>query len=169
MDELPVGVLGAVPADARPAVAQWWAQLNDTDRRQLRDSWDTRQESYFFTRQAGDSWARVPVVNGGRFVPHDDSVRMHEWLEDWQEYVLGHEDVILIPWGLAVMRTFHICQAHPAARAAVDAGRLPANFQCPFGAASCPMRRLQAVALSHPIHLTPAAAGGWWVVTRWEG
>jgi hypothetical protein len=60
-------------------------------------------------------------------VPHDDSVRLDEWLEDWQEYVLGHEEVVLLPRVVVVFRTFHICQGEPAAQAVVAARRLPAR------------------------------------------
>jgi hypothetical protein len=116
-----------------------------------------------------DDWQQVPAVVGGRFVPHDDSMRMHVWLEDWQNYLLGHEEVILLPHVAVVLRTFHICQAQPAARAAVVAGELPATFVCPLGSAACPMRRLQMVAPQHSLHLTLAAAGGWWVVAAWRG
>jgi hypothetical protein len=174
MEELPADILGAVPDDARPAVERWWSGLADADRREAAGAWDERREVCFFAPQpnaAGqlDEWEQVPGVVGGRFVPHDDSVRMHEWLDDWIEYLEGHEEVILLPRVVVVFRTFHICQAEPAARAVVAAGQLPAEFVCPVGSGSCPMRRVQAVAPNHPLQLTPAASGGWWVVAPWGG
>lgn len=169
MEELPADLLAAVPDDSRPAVERWWVGLSDASRREAAGLWDARREAYFFAPQPDDAgrpdgWEQVPEVVGGRFVPHDDSVRMHEWLEDWHEYYLGHEEVVLLPRVVVVFRTFHICQAEPAAREVAATGLLPAEFACPAGFAGCPMRRVQAVAPGRPLHLTPAAAGGWWVV-----
>jgi hypothetical protein len=174
MIELPDSIATALPEDARPAVQRWWSGLGDAERQEMAGLWDERREVCFFAPQrdeAGnpDGWEQVPAVVGGRFVPHDDSVRMEEWLEDWQEYLLGHEEVVLLPRVVVVFRTFHICQAQPAARAVTDSGLLPAGFRCPVGDAGCPMRRVQAVAPGRPVYLVPAASGGWWVVAPWRG
>jgi hypothetical protein len=172
--ELPTSITTAIPDDARPVVERWWASLGDAQRRETAGLWDERREVCFFAPQANetgrvDDWEQVPAVVGGRFVPHDDSVRMAEWLEDWQEYVLGHEEVVLLPRVLVVFRTYHICQAEPAARAVTASGLLPAGFRCPIDADECPMRRVQGVAPNEALYLTPAASGGWWVLARWRG
>jgi hypothetical protein len=173
MVELPLGIATAVPEDARPAVERWWASLADSERQETAGLWDERREVCFFAPQQNDAgllddWEQVPTVVGGRFVPHDDSVRMVEWLEDWQEYVLGHEEVVLLPRVVVVFRTFHICQAEPAARAVTTSGLLPVAFRCPIDAEECPMQRVQQVAPHQALHLTPAASGGWWVVAPWS-
>jgi hypothetical protein len=173
MTDVPVSILASVPDDARPAVQQWWASLAEPQRQQTAELWDGRREACFFEPQrdeAGhvDDWKQVPAVEGGRFVPHDDSVRLEEWLEDWQEYVLGHEEVVLLPHVVVVFRTFHICQGEPAAQAVVAARRLPADFQCPVNSRECPMHRVQALVPKRTLYLSPAAAGGWWVVAAWE-
>jgi hypothetical protein len=174
MVELPLSIATAVPEDARPAVERWWSGLADAERREAAGLWDERREVCFFAPQPDDAgrmddWEQVPAAVGGRFVPHDDSVRMAEWLEDWQEYLLGHEEVVLLPRVVVVFRTFHICQAEPAARAVAASGLLPVGFRCPVGAEECPMRRVQGVAPNQPLHLAPAASGGWWVVAPWGG
>lgn len=174
MVELPIGIATAVPEDARPAVERWWASLPDTERQETAGLWDERREVCFFAPQPNDAGCvddseQVPVVVGGRFVPHDDSVRMAEWLEDWQEYVSGHEEVVLLPHVVVVFRTFHICQGELAAREVAASGLLPVGFRCPLGAAACPMRRVQRVAPNRLLHLTPASSGGWWVVAPWSG
>ncbi|HEY8505756.1 MAG TPA: hypothetical protein VIL46_14320 [Gemmataceae bacterium] len=174
MVELPGGIVRAVPEDARPAVQRWWASLPEAERQEVASLWDERREVYFFAPQANDAgraddWEQVPAVAGGRFVPHDDSVRMEEWLEDWQEYVSGHEELVLLPRVVVVFRTFHICRAEPAAREVVASGLLPAGFRCPAAAEDCPMRRVQRVAPNQGLHLAPAASGGWWVVARSNG
>jgi hypothetical protein len=167
MRSIPADALKAVPADARRAVDNWWISLSDVEREKTASLWDRRRESCFFERQTSedgtrDSWNRVPAVTGGRFVPHDDSIRMHEWLEDRMEYVLGQDDFLL--GQVLVFRTFHICQAEPAARAVTESGVLPLDYVCPLNLSECPMRRLQSLAPGKSIHLSPAAAGGWWVV-----
>jgi hypothetical protein len=173
MTDLPANILASVPDDARPAVQQWWANLAETERQETAHLWDRRREVCFFQPQRDDlgrvdEWKQVPGVLGGRFIPHDDSVRLSEWLEDWQEYVLGHEEVVLLPHVVVVFRTFHICQGELAAQAVVAARRLPADFQCPAGAGDCPMHRLQTVAPKRTLYLTPATSGGWWVVAPWD-
>jgi hypothetical protein len=55
---------------------------------------------------------------------------------DFYEYLVNHE--VILDDG----RTDHICSAHPEARAALTAGRIPADFRCPRAQASCPMRAL---------------------------
>ncbi len=171
MEKLPAEILLALPSDAHPAVERWWSALAVEERREATAAWDSRREVRFFEPQADDKghldeWEQVPEVLGGRFVPHDDSVRMHEWLDDWVEYLEGHEEVILLPRVVMVYRTFHICQAEPAARAVAASGLLPAGFVCPVAASECPMRRVQAVAPNRAQFLTPAASGGWWVVAH---
>jgi len=53
-----------------------------------------------------------------------------------------------------VARTFHICTRHVAPRLAVAAGRVAADFQCPFGANECPMRLLMNTRPGHSLQLT---------------
>jgi hypothetical protein len=174
MVELPSGIATAIPKDARPAVERWWASLAEAERHEAAALWDERREVCFFAPQSNeagraDDWDQVPAVVGGRFVPHDDAVRMAEWQEDWQEYVSGHEEVVLLPRVAVVFRTFHICQAEPEARAVAVSALLPAAFQCPVGSGDCPMRRVQVAAPNQALHLAAAAAGGWWVVAPWSG
>ena len=115
---------------------EWWVGLSENDRTELTALFDPRQEDCFFGADAADD--DPPTVRGGRFIPHDDAWGFSEWGEGWLEYVLEHPEVIEV-W---TVRTFHICTRHPAARAAVAAGRIPADFACPFASADCPMRRL---------------------------
>jgi hypothetical protein len=171
--ELPANILGSVPPDAWPAVERWWSSLTDGERQEAASLWDERREVCFFHPQrdaAGrlDDWRQLPIVEGGRFVPHDDSVRLEEWLDDWIEYLAGHEEVILLPRVVVVLRTFHICESVPAARAVVVSGLLPAGFACPLQSVGCPMRRVQLLAPQQALHLTPARAGGWWLVAPWR-
>jgi hypothetical protein len=170
MDDLPPDFLNILPSSVVPAARVWWSGLAEVARRQIAELWDERREAYFFSPQPDangevDDWDRVPKVTGGRFVPHDDAVRMADWIQDWHEYLLGHPDVVLLPRVVIVIRTFHIgCRSHPAARAVLSAGRLPTDYQCPLGSVVCPMEKLQTVAPGHDLLLVPSAAGGWWAV-----
>jgi hypothetical protein len=98
--------------------ARWWQTLSPAQRRALgRDS------------------GRPPRAIVGRFV---ESARIDDGDEniDFYEYLVNHE--IVLDDG----RRFHICSAHPAARAALAQGRVPAAFQCPRADSACPMRAL---------------------------
>ncbi len=150
-------------------VERWWATLTETEQRELSELWDSRREEHFFTPQSAfidlpDAWENLPTVTGGRFVPHDDSARMADWIDDWLEYLSGHEEVVLLSRAVVVFRTYHMCQIEPAARAVTACGLLPASFCCPVARPTCPMQRVQAIAPNQSFHLAPAAAGGWWVI-----
>ena len=97
-------------------VDAWWRGLAARDRRELR-------------RDAG----RPPIRVVGRFVEpgNDDEVSI-----DFYEYLVNHE--IYINDG----PMYHICSAHPEARAAISKGRIPATFVCPRREKECPMRKV---------------------------
>ncbi|MBM3979384.1 MAG: hypothetical protein FJ304_03700 [Planctomycetes bacterium] len=172
MDELPADVRAAVPADALPAVERWWRALTDTERRGAAEQWDERRESHLFAPQPdevgdADTWEQVPAARGGRFVPRDDARQeeKHDWFDDRYEYLVEHEEVVVMS-RFAVFRTFHIYQLADAAQEVLATGRLGTDFRCPHDAAACPMHRVRAVAPKAALYLTPAAAGGWWVVAQ---
>ena len=97
-------------------VSEWWRSLAPDVRRELR-------------RDGGRPPRRVVA----RFVePDEGPAETH----DFYEYLVNHE--IYIDDG----PKYHICSAHPAARAVVAAGRIPATFRCPRGESACPMRVL---------------------------
>ena len=100
---------------------RWWHQLAPAERRSLRRPRERRS---------------LQVV--GRFVEPDEGDARDESdaLTDFYEYLVNHELV------LDNGSSFHICSAHPEARAAVSAGRVPAAFRCPRQLAACPMRQL---------------------------
>lgn len=102
MTELPRHIRAIVPVQALPGVDLWWKGLEDHERESAVEFWDQRRENCFFTPHSDaanprDEWIDLPRVFGGRFVSHDDSVRMSEWIDDWHEYWLGHEEVFILP------------------------------------------------------------------------
>jgi hypothetical protein len=97
-------------------VAKWWRSLSADEQNELRNS-----------------GRRPPIRVVARFVePGAGS----EPADDFYEYLVNHE--IYIDDG----PRFHICTAHPDARAAAAAGHIPAAFRCPRGETECPMRTL---------------------------
>jgi hypothetical protein len=99
MDELPPDLLALLPEGGVPIAKEWWSSLSDTDRRRLSGLWDQRLEVCFFAPQIDDAghidrWDQVPVVSGGRFVPHDDDGRS-EWEAGYFEHLLQHPELVL--------------------------------------------------------------------------
>lgn len=60
------------------------------------------------------------------------------WHDDFYDYLVNHEVYILRE------QPFHICTQHPQARAAIQAGTIPADYACPLARQDCPMRSLTA-------------------------
>jgi hypothetical protein len=165
MEELPADLLAALPEASVEVAQHWWASLPDADRGRIAGLWDDRLEVCFFTPQVDatgrvDEWEQVPPVAGGRFVPHDDR-GMSEWEPGYFEHLLQHPELVLAydpP-----LRTFHIgCTRHPAARACLAAGAVPAEFVCPIASGSCPLLPLRGARLLSAMHANPGitADGG---------
>ena len=153
MEELPAEILERISDSALPIVRLWWESLTSDQRHAAISDWDSQQEQQFFTPQSGDDSEQLPVVIGGRFVPPEQPLFATEWHADYFEYLLKYPELLLIKD--PIRRTFHLgCRAHPDARAALAAGRIPAGFTCPFDSADCPMRRILAESPGDTFQLT---------------
>jgi hypothetical protein len=97
-------------------VDEWWRGLAPAVRQEL--------------RRGG---RRPPTRIVARFVDPDEP---RPEADDFYEYLVNHE--IYIDDGPC----WHICSAHPEARATIAAGRIPSTFRCPRAESSCPMRSL---------------------------
>jgi hypothetical protein len=124
-DRTPAALMKGIPAAARDEVGFWWRRLPATERAALAP----RREP-----------PRIIV----RFVEHEES----DDAVDFYEYLVNHE--VFLEDG----RPFHICSAHPLARAAIARGVIPADFRCPLDRATCPMRALLAHAPGRHARLT---------------
>ena len=156
MEEIPSQLVeGLSIADGR-AVAIWWTALDRAAQVEVVALWDGQQDECFFGASRDAPGAPAPVVIGGRFVPHDDAWGLSEWGPSYFEHLLNHPELVILDQ--PETRTFHICTAHEAARAVLAEGRVPAQFTCPLGSLSCPMRRLLDLAPNHSLHLIPAAS-----------
>ena len=117
----------------------WWDGLSPDQRGTLANLFDPRQDDCFFG--VDPEGGEPPTVRGGRFVPHDDAWGLEDWGPDWFDYLMEHPEWVELMQPVQ----FHVggvCTRHPAARAALAAGHIPADFDCPFASADCPMRRL---------------------------
>lgn len=149
------------------AIKAWWDSLSAEARAEVSFVCDERQDGSFFGPIPDDQSGPVPGVVVGWFVPHDDAWGLEDWGPDFFEYMLGHPEQYPI-WE-PTSRTFHIgCTAHPAARACLAAGRIPADFRCPAGSPGCPIRRLLATASDRSIRLDRASTGRHLIATAIE-
>lgn len=150
MIEFPPDLAALLPDGSQSVASQWWATLPEADRQQLVSLWDERWEVSFFHPQTDDcgqvdEWVGVPIVEGGRFVPHDDDGR-HEWTPGYFEYLLQNPELILA-YDPTSRTVGGVCTQHIAARACLADGQVPAEFRCPFGKALCPMQAMRGVML----------------------
>jgi hypothetical protein len=95
---------------------RWWNGLTRAERREL--ATDRR---------------RHPLGVVVRFVEPGELSDDEAYGIDFYEYLVNHE--VVFEDG----RTFHICSAHPDARACLLDGRIPSGFSCPRAEAACPM------------------------------
>ncbi len=154
MIELPADLAAAIPSTSELVVRSWWDSLSDVERLKVADLWDDRLEVHFFQPQADeagrlDDWEQVPTARGGRFLASDDAWGLAEWGPGYFEYMLEHPESF--PIFDPTSRTFHIgCTQHSAARACLESGRVPKDFECPVASASCPLRPLRGIRLIPP-------------------
>jgi hypothetical protein len=152
VENIPLQLLQGLPPDTQQAVVSWWSSLTEDNRRMVATLCDERQEKCFFGLIPVDADREAPVVLGGRFVPHDDAAGWAEWHAEYFDHLLNNPELVLVD--APVVRTFHICTAHTAAREALAAGRIPADFFCPLGSPDCPLRRLLGVAPGKSLQFT---------------
>jgi hypothetical protein len=121
--------------------------MSDVDRQQVAGMWDERLEVRFFSPQRSDAgqvddWENVPEVQGGRFVPTDDTRGLKEWGPGYFEHLLQHPELVLV-WE-PEHRTFYIgCTQHPAAQECLKSGEIPVDFRCPLDLTACPLLQLR--------------------------
>jgi len=113
-------------------VDHWWQSLAPAERRSLRRPRERRS---------------LQVI--GRFVESGPAEASDD-TTDFYEYLVNHE--LTLDDG----RTFHICSAHPEARAVLASGLVPSTFRCPRGAAACPMQALLSESPSCDVRLAVA-------------
>jgi hypothetical protein len=157
---LPLPLLTRLSAENAVPVAAWWDALSEADRSELLTLWDRRGNDCRFSLEidGGDPpvWHRLPLVDA---VFTDEAEPGDDWVPEWTDHLLSNPEVwVWAAHRVVVMRTFHICTAHPAARAVLRAGFIPAAFACPLASAECPMRKLLKLAPGRSIRLRLVSA-----------
>ena len=154
METLPTQFEDAVPPAERADVQHWWQSLSEDTQRELIDSLDSHWDHSRFIKagkRGSTRWRRIPVRLQARFVDAvDDEPTV--WHSDFYDYLVNHEI-----YHVDLERMVHICTRHPLAAAAVRAGRISSQFQCPLADGNCPLRRLLAEADGRSIRLEAAS------------
>jgi hypothetical protein len=147
MDVKPLAPLlrDALEEIVKGPVEVWWRNLTVTDREHIAELWNSCADQHFGSGRAEDlpMEARVVAIADD---PAGDTFEGY-WHRDYYEYLVNHEAYF-------VTRTFHVCTAEAAARAAVQQGKIPADYACPLVKRSCPMRRALAQAGGQPLRLS---------------
>lgn len=139
---LPEAMVSQLPAAALGVIQNWWAGLPEQSREELSVLWDARAASCEYAlvqgSGSGPQWEAMPIQVGVEFMPADDVVDEEAWPVDFYEYLINNPELAIHFNGCF----FHICTAHPQARAAVRAGVIEAGFRCPPKDEACRMETL---------------------------
>ncbi|MEM7158874.1 MAG: hypothetical protein AAF799_38905 [Myxococcota bacterium] len=147
--EVPDSVSRQLSDDEQARLMTWWMTLDADERRALVGSWAADAPS----RPELDD--ELMLLLEPRFIDPSNREHQRNLEENYEAYVQRLEYIRSHPeykWSLEV-RNFHICRAHRRARAAVETGRLRADFECPLARDSCPMRRLLDLRPGHDVEL----------------
>ena len=138
---LPDAFLRKCTVDERVEVESWWQNLDDDSQSDVCVLLDRRNDSRAFVYADDDSgrrdWHVLPV--GDEDLPFDDPRQyVRECEYEYFQHLLDHPELVIAP--PVVIRTFHICVAHPEARRVAADGELTCDFQCPVNDVNCPIR-----------------------------
>lgn len=140
----------------RQSVDRWWSHLDAETQTQINRLWDARQDFCAYTFESdetGDShWYRTPVVISGKFYEADPPTPEEQWSVDYYEFLVNHPEIQEIM--LMTPRIFHICTAHEKARDVLKAGKIPADFTCPYASNICPMLTILALSPGKSLYLS---------------
>jgi len=150
---VPVALLSGLTAEQKEAVGRWWVNVPPHLQDELRSHWEAEADTCAFSQVPGVDgleWKDVPIAIGARFLPKDgDDDEADGWNVDFYEYLVNNPELAIHVNNI----TYHICRSHPAARAALAKGLIPASFDCPLANADCPMKKLLAVAPGRSLSL----------------
>jgi hypothetical protein len=139
MSELPESIRQSLPENLIEEAIAWWKALSDSDRLELQKLCDLRKETFLFESFPNDGSGIT--VAGGKFIAHDDCIRIDEWGNDYFDYLMGNPELVLVHD--PAQRTFHIgCTRHKDALRCYKRGTVPIDFTCPFGETACRMKVL---------------------------
>lgn len=155
----PAALLADLPAEEQERAGAWWASLGPAARTEFLQLWDERSDDTSLYGVVADGcirWHELPLELHGSLLDDEDPNGRLERREGRQallEYISNHDDI-----GFFFLdgKTFHICRAHPEARARIRAGLIPASFTCPLAERDCPMSAILAEAGGCSVRLEAA-------------
>jgi hypothetical protein len=140
---LPQQYLDKCTDQEREDVESWWQGLSDHTQSDVCVLLDQRQDSIAYVYCQGEEgepkWLTLPI--GPDDLPFDDPQDdIREWQLEYFQHLLAHPELVLAPE--VIVRTFHICTDHPAARKVARDGEVSRDFHCPLESETCPIRSL---------------------------
>jgi hypothetical protein len=128
-----------LPENGRDHAVDWWLNLSESERNEFSDLWEESLEKDAKGLVLVGFDADRGYIFKGTFREGDD-VDVAEFDDDelFDYYFNETGKSTMVP----VYRVFHVCMAHPAAKACLDNGLIPHDFACPLGNHQCPMRTI---------------------------
>jgi hypothetical protein len=143
-------LIQVLPENGRDHAVGWWLNLSESERHEFADLWEESLEKETKGLVLVGFDADRGYIFKGTFREGDD-VDVAEFEDDelFDLYYNQTGQSTTSP----IYRVFHVCMAHPAAKACLDNGLIPHDFACPFASHQCPMRTLVDAAMGGSIHL----------------
>jgi hypothetical protein len=150
----PAALLAGQSEAERQRTAVWWRTIDAESQAEFLQAFDSRADRTDFYGLVEDGkirWHELPIELRGALSDDENDVEHRQFKQQLLEYISKHEDVQFF----LVDRKLHICRAHPAARAAIQSGVIPAAFVCPLADADCPMRHIIDHCGGRSVRLSP--------------
>lgn len=135
----------------------WWSGLNADAQLEFVQCWDARTEDtalHGVSRNGAIEWHPLPIELRGRLVDEENRVDDRLARQQLLEYVNNQEEIQFF----LVDKEFHVCRAHPGARACLSAGIIPKGFRCGASTDGCPMMKILAAAGGCSVELVPVTS-----------
>jgi hypothetical protein len=135
MREPPTDLITNLNDEERARTTAWWTTLNDEAQLEFIAMWDARADdtALFATCADGDiTWHEIPIELRGALLDEENDVEHKQAKQQLLEYIANHEEISFF----LVDRKFHICRAHPAARALLLVAAV-ATVACSFEPSTC--------------------------------
>jgi hypothetical protein len=144
-----------LPESGRNHAVDWWLNLSESERDEFSGLWEESLEKDAKGLVMVGFDADRGYIFKGTFREGDDvdvvEFDDHE-LFDLYFNKTGQLATSPVSGGF---RVFHVCMAHPAAKACLDSGLIPHDFACPLAHPQCPMHAVLRAANHRSIQVAP--------------
>jgi hypothetical protein len=142
---LPLLFKDALESLGMKSVDEWWLGLRESEQEGMLDLWsDCQTPGVTSSPRSGQ---RMVARFEGYFDDDLDGQPVF-WHDDFYEFLVNHEEYVFreIP--------FHVCFRQPEALAAIKAGEIRPDFQCPLHDTGCPMMQSPAITRGSSMKIT---------------